>query len=348
MSEKMKRSKTDLSPAVSIVMPTHTGTDNISNCLESIAKQKLSEMKVELRVIIDGPNQQLEQLLKSYVNAFKQANIDFHVNMLDKNVGRFKAILTGAESSKGKWLVLTGDRILWPKDYLYKMSRQGNDVAIPYTLEDGWEESIINLTLHHIRNRIYKLDSKHVKPFYITRENFEKSGKGSGGIWIDRQLFIWACRQIEDGTDQQHTSDDTKLLKVLVDNGHSVYWTNETHIVYRPRSGFLRQINHIYQRGPRFVDYYLRPGTRYYLPLLFIMVLTLTIVILVFTSPVLLLLLAAVFIGCLMLSVFYLCQKISDIPKLLLALPVMGTAFYMGLIRGIIIHYIHGKKIKIS
>lgn len=343
----MAQNKTTPNPTISVVMATYTGADNILRSLKSVANQKIKNFKIEMTVVVDGPNKELYELVESCRPAFDKADMDFHIEMLKKNKGRFQAMLTGAKMSGGKWLVLNGDRILWPPDFLAIMTKQGKEVAIADTVEEGWEKSSINLTLHHLRERLYKRKSGQPESLYINKENFEKSGKGTGGILINRQLFLWACSQVKN-PNQKHTSDDTKILSILANNNHPIYWTNETHIIYCPRPGFKNQIGHIYHRGPRFINYYLQPGTRYYPPLMVTMAVTLAAIAAFIIKPSLLLWALVVLAAIIVISSLYLAQKPSDIPKLLWAIPVICAAFYIGLAKGLVIHFTHGKKLKVS
>src|SRR5512146_1814833 len=120
----MAQNKTTPNPTISVVMATYTGADNILRSLKSIADQKIKNFRIEMTVVVDGPNKELYELVEGYRPAFDKAGMDFHVEMLKENKGRFKAMLTGAKMSKGKWLVLNGDRILWPPDFLAIMANQ--------------------------------------------------------------------------------------------------------------------------------------------------------------------------------------------------------------------------------
>lgn len=332
---------------ISVVMATYTGADNIDRALRSIAYQKIDNLKIEVTVIVDGPNKELYEQIKTHQQTFDKAGIIFRIKMLDKNKGRFQAMLRGAEMSHGKWIVLTGDRILWPAGFLATMAKQKKDLVIPDTVEEGWEKSAINLTLHHLREWLHKRKGGLSEPITITKANFEKSAKGSGGMWVNRKLFLWACEQIKN-PDQKHVSDDTKILGALVNGGHSIYWTNETHIIYSPRPGLRSQISHIYNRGPRFVNYYIKPGTRYFLPLMLVTILTALTIILLFAKPIVVLSLGFLWLVGVIIFSLILAQKPEDIPRLLFAIPIMCIAFYMGLLKGMGIHFIHGKRLKTS
>lgn len=344
----MSRNKAERpNQTISVVMATYTGEDNITRALESIASQKVTNLKVEVTIVIDGPNHSLFELVESQKSMFDKAGITFRVKMLQKNKGRFQAMLSGAKMSSGKWIVLTGDRILWPAGFLSTMAKQKKDLVIPDTVEEGWEKSSINLTLHHLRELLYKRKGGQLKPTIITRDNFEKSAKGSGGMWIDRRLFLWACDQIKN-PNQKHVSDDTKILGALVNNGHNIYWTNETHIIYSPRPGLRSQISHIYNRGPRFVNYYIRPGTRYFLPLILVIIFTSIAAITLFLKPLVILSISLLGMVCLIILSLILAQKFGDIPRILFAIPIMSVAFYLGLLKGLVIHFTHGKRLKAS
>lgn len=329
-------------------MPTYTGSDNVGRALNSIAEQKIKNFDMEVIVVVDGPNEQLRDLVNSYQPVFTQRGVTLRCTMLKKNRGVFKALQQGVKLASGQWIVMTGDRILLPSNYLSTVAGLNKEVLLAETEEENWQKSAINKTLHHLRRRLYKNRGQKIITKHIDQQNFEKSGKGSGGMWIKKDLFLWACGQMSSTASQKHISDDTKLLRVLVDSGHPIFWTNQTHIIYSPRPGFSQQVNHIFRRGPKFVDYYIKPKTRYFLPLILTIILTLVIIILLIVRPEAVLWLTAIFICIVIAASLYLSEKPADILSLVWAIPVIILVFYLGLVKGLVIHFLNVKKVKVS
>jgi hypothetical protein len=57
------------------------------------------------------------------------------------------------------------------------------------------------------------------------------------------------------------SSDDTRLLRAVVARA-PILNHPAVRIIYLPRTSFRASLGHLYQRGPKFVDYYLDPAQR--------------------------------------------------------------------------------------
>ena len=124
---------------------------------------------------------------------------------------------------------------------------------------------------------------------------------------------------------------------MLINMGENLYKSSEAIIYYQPRAGAWEEIKHIYHRGPRFVDYYIRPGTRFR-PLLIISIVgSLLIVILAFTDLELLMQISLFTMALLIAGAFLIREKYNDIPKLIIGLPAITASFILGLYKGVIV-----------
>ncbi len=245
--------------AFSVIIPTYTGQDTIAGCLQAIAKQGAG-WQFELLVVVDGPNPALRHVLDESMAAFVKQHIDCRIIQLTTNEGRFMARYHGAVAAKYDRLLFVDDRARLADGYFEAVMASSSDVLIPTVIDEP--SNIINYTVGLIRKRLYPPPSStmHV----ITSENFDMTAKGTTSLWVKKDYFIAACKVLKKGAvDLRAVSDDTKLLLLLLPMGVMVK-SAEAKLGYMARKSKIDELQHIFQRGPKFIDFYFTPGTRYY------------------------------------------------------------------------------------
>lgn len=336
------------SPKISIVLATYSGIDLIDKCLTSIRNQKYPGADMELVVVVDGPNYKLRDLIESYRAEFQEKSIRFIVHMFEENKGRFAAQRKSAELASGEWILMMGDRISLPPDYISQVFEVGEEVVIPDVTEIGWEKNIINIFMHQIRQKVFTRAGKTECKQYLTKSNFESSPKGNGGMLIKKRVYLKACEEMNVEDSNKHISDDTSMLRALVDREMTICRSLNIKILYEPRTSFKQQIRHIYERGPRFVDYYIRPGTRFHKFLLILLFLPLVISVTVVASRNFLPLVFAIMLSSVVLFSALLASRLSQFLRLLLAVPVVGIVFLLGVYRGFGIFLISSRHFRLK
>ncbi len=326
-------------------MATYTGIELIDRCLTSMLEQTFPGPDMEVVIVIDGPNPDLYERIKNYDKPFAQKNIGLIIEMFEENQGRFAAQKRSAELASGEWLIFMGDRIAVPPDYLETIFALNEEVVIPGVIEVGWEKSIINTFIHLARKRIFSRKSRDLEKIYITTENFEQTPKGSGGLLIKKQQYLEACENMNVDVTEKHVSDDTRMLRALVNNDRKLCRSQTINILYQPRNSFSQQVRHLYERGPRFVNYYIQPKTRFHNILLGFLLFPPLLLAVGIISKVSTVNIAIALAGLLLLASILLAQKPSHVYKLFLAIPVVAAVFYTGLIKGLFIHLQEKKSI---
>jgi uncharacterized protein (TIRG00374 family) len=324
-------------PKVSLILATFNSFETIDTCLDSLAAQDYAKEKLEVVVVIDGPNQEYLGKIESHRETFVQRGITFVVEMLETNMGRFAAQRHSARIATGEFIIFMGDRISLPPSYVSDIVALDEEIVIPDVHEVNWHKSIINTFMHQVRAKLFSRNPPTNK-MYIDANNFERTAKGNGGMLVRRQLYLDTCEQMNVGMSEKHVSDDTRMLKSLIEQGHRLCRSLDICINYQPRNSLRDQLRHLYERGPRFVDYYIHRGTRFH-----------NFLLVLFISPWLVLagiyffhvnwmtVVIAAFIGDAVLSTALSSRPIHFI-KLLVAIPLVGLSFYSGLIKGLI-HY---------
>jgi glycosyltransferase involved in cell wall biosynthesis len=323
----------------SVVIPTYTGQDYIIDCFESIlAQDNLSDFDFDVIVVIDGPNRTLERIVDEQSRKFQEKNISFYVHEFSGNKGRFKARQKGAKESKKDYLLFVDDRNILAHNYFKKVLRANKDSLIPSVIEKN-QPNFIAKTMYYIRKNIYGNKwGKDFVSYEINKDNFEKSPKGTAGFWIKKDIFIAACEEIRDKNYNIKTlSDDTKLMKYIINQDMSIYKSSEIKLYYQPRKSATAEIKHIFNRGPMFIDYYLRPSTRFFWPLLLFYAFVLIILFLAILAPFLLLLLTVLVLLGGLFAVFYTVGFSLTAISVFVGAIVIVVSFGLGLLKGIIL-----------
>jgi len=92
------------------------------------------------------------------------------------------------------------------------------------------------------------------KATFIDSSNFDNTPKGTTALYIPKDIFIRASMAIE--YENKYVSEDTKLLLYVVKEGNRIFRNPDFVITYLQRFGLKDNVVHLYERGPRFVDYY--------------------------------------------------------------------------------------------
>lgn len=317
----------------SVVVPTYTGEDLLGSVLDSLLAQKSD---FEVIVVIDGPKARLRKIAEEAKAKFKARGIKFTIHQFNHNQGRFTARLKGAELASSQRLVFCDDRIVLDEKYLGELKNLHQEVVIPNTVQVG-SRSPVNRVLYLIRRKAYREWGKAFKSHEISAENFERSAKGTTSLMITKDLFIEICKEIQGSQkDLKEVSDDTKVLRGVIDRGKTIWRSSEAKIYYQPRGTITQQLKHLYDRGPKFVDYYLHPGTRFFYPLVLALAGFLALVAIIILRPwtlELVLVAVAVLDGLLAL---WLAERVGDFFLALLTLPVISIVSGVGMIKGLI------------
>ena len=286
-------------------------------------------------MVIDGPEkwrlEQVQEAVKTSAEGKSRIKVVIHQN--SHNLGRFKARLIGAQLAKCSQLLFVDDRVEIEANYIEVVSKLNEKIALPSVIERDTANPIGRVN-NLFRKKIF---GKHIETSYpILPENFDQLPKGTSGLWLPRDWFISSCHHLKSQTNIDATmSDDTKLLKDLVQKHGRIYRANEAVIFYNPREGIIESIVHLFHRGPKFVDYYFKPGRRFFVWLLIFYTMVFPAIILLILKPFLALWLLIL----LLLISIWLDQNFVTFPYTALGVIFAGLSFGLGLIAGLFKKY---------
>jgi hypothetical protein len=255
------------------------------------------------------------------------------------NKGRFEARRSGALKAHYDDLFFVDDRVTVPQSLLSEIIRAEERIIMPNVIESEYP-NFMSRFLYLIRRKVYGKNrwGTSFSPYYIDNSNFEKSPKGTGSLCLPKDLFLESCSRLADTTvgSTKNISDDTKLLRYMIESGARIYRPSSIIVNYQPRQKLGQELYHVYQRGPKFVDYYFRRGSRFQpyllvsLALLFLGVLG----VLAWRWEFLEVILALSILGIVALAII-LKERLSDLWVVCVALPVAIILFGLGILKGL-------------
>ena len=303
---------------ISIVIPVYNGEETLKLCLDAVRALVIPEgMNIEVLLINDGSTDKSKEIASSYPNV--------KIIDLEKNMGRMQARKTGVENAKYEDILLIDSRIEVFKDLLVSISTISYQPLMAGYIELDKYKSDYDTILYLIRRKVYYPyypQEKYLKELWISKENFLKAPKGTGCLFLKKDLFLRSIPEII----EKDSSDDTAILNNIVFK-YDTKILRHTDLSIKYHSRTDNQINTwINHRGKTFADHYLRFINKY--SIAYFLFISLLLYLLIF-NPIRLLFASAVV---LMLAVLYLFEDGKDIFPIMKKLPVLAFVFFMGTI----------------
>lgn len=319
----------------SVILATYTGIKTVGRTLDSILAQQPVNALYEVVVVIDGPNRIIQKIVIAKEKEFKNKAILLRIKMFAKNRGRFEARIAGARLAKFNQLLFVDDRVCLSKNYFRVLQTIDKDIAMANVLEEDVENTNpISQTLFFVRRRIY--GSKYgegFKDYDINSSNFESSPKGTTSIWITKKVFLDACQEVVYNRKQsnKYVSDDTRILRIVVDKGHNIFRPSQLIVFYLPRGNLKDAIKHLFGRGTLFIDYYSKPGTRFFPILVIAYLVPVVIIFCLLFQPELLYLILISIVASIALVAIVISRDLKEFIVSLAGLSLIGVVFSLGI-----------------
>ncbi len=326
---------------ISIIVPVYNGEETIEECLNALINQDYP-MKGYQIIIIDGAStDRTPEIVGNVRRRAKKSGIPFKYIRNREREGRLLARIRGAKEATYNLLLFIDSRCIANPNLL------GNIKKINYQPIVGnpsvKSDNSISRFYCLVREKMYRpYFGGKFDPIYIVKENFEKIGKGTTIFLCDKDLFL--SSQPENRS--KHVSDDTKLLWNIVQK-KKILKHPDAKATYLPRHSLKEEIKHAFQRGPKFVDYYLDLRKEKFWMFIFspsfLSILTISLLLINFTYFLCWLSLS-VFI-CISISI-WLSKNIKDFFIVLALLPTVGFAFEMGILKGLMLKMLKGLRVR--
>lgn len=306
----------------SVIVPVYNGAETLDACLTALVGQDYPIERFEIIVVDDGSTDETATIASRY---------PLRLIRLPENRGRIEARLRGAAEARFDTLVYNDVRVVPRRELLAKISERGYEPLIP-NIED-YDGSRWGLARFFflLRCRLYAPCyplSKEGGDFWVTEENFDRMPKGTTFFVCSRDR--WLASQPEKA--DREASDDTRILRKIVATKPILRAVNLL-ARYRQRTDFATVIPHTFERGPRFADYYLRPGGRYFALYAGIWGFILIWLLSSIWDPRLGMAGAALILAAFTGAMAYLSRRWSDLLVVAVCLPAVTAAFGLGILK---------------
>ena len=318
---------------ISIIIPVYNEEKLIEECLIALILQDYPKKDYEIIVVNDGSTDNTFETIKRKQKKAQEKSVEMKIVNLERNQGRATAREIGAKNTKYDNLLFIDSRCIAYKNILENIKEINYQPIIGNPIID-FNRSIFDRFGYLIRKKIYhRYFGEHFKPVYITKDNFDEIPKGIATLFCDKELFF-ASQLGDKGKD---VSDDTKLLWNIVQK-KKILRHPDVKVTYLSRTSFKKEIKHTFQRGPKFVDYYLNPKKERFWLFIFLpiiaLIFTITLFFLNFTY---FLYWFGFLILILVLVSIWLTENIKDFFIVFGFLPIIGFSFEAGVLKGLLL-----------
>lgn len=312
----------------SVIVPVYNGAETIRACLSTLVDQDYPKDCFEIIVVNDGSIDETSEIAKQ-----------FPVRVIDlpRNEGRLVARQVGAREARYEILVFNDVRVIPEVGLLGKLAERNYFPLMPDVVDYDGSTTGYSRLFYLLRRKIYYPNYPLFDgsgEILINCNNFDKMPKGTTNLACPKSVWL-AYQPKRVG---KHVNDDTRILHHII-KAYPLLRTSEIRVRYLQRTNFLSVMRHMYGRGPRFADYYLVRGGRFYAWYLLVWALLVLVAVLALWAPSVLVWLAlagaVAFVG---LAV-WLSERPLDLVVVLLLFPPIIVVVGLGILHGQILRW---------
>jgi glycosyltransferase involved in cell wall biosynthesis len=316
---------------VSIILPVYNGEETLKECLDAILNIDYPKSNYELVVVNDGSKDSTEQIIKEFIPKYTERGVAIDFVNFEKNKGRIKARMAGARNARYDNLLFIDHRCITREDILKEIEKKDYEPIIGNPIQD-YKVNLISRFFYIFRKQLYKpYWGEEYPDVYIDEENFDSIAKGFSPFFTSKVRFFNA---IPEDTGKW-VSDDILIFSNMVKE-KKILKTSTVKVLYKERYEFKQFFTHMFQRGPKFVNFYWDSKSKYFFVIPAIVLLPFLLVAGVVLLKVwflyLLLILLFLIAGFLVLKSY----RIMDVLSVLIVGPLVLLSFGSGLYSGIL------------
>ena len=314
---------------ISIIIPAYNEEASIGRLLDSIEKISYPKEMYEVIVVSDGSTDGTARVVQQYPNV--------RLVNLTQNVGRYECRKAGAKNARYEHLLFVDAHSTVDPEILSALNQIDAKVVTGHVLDAG-PQGPFETFYWAIRRLIFSKFLKALnRPHYLTSENFDSMPKGTTVFYVEKELLFSTYDDLATVTMGKDASDDTKLLRAVVAREPIVIHPN-VKISYFSRSTTRARVKHLYERGPKFVDYYFNPSLRnFWMVIAFpLLLLAAAVYGLFFWQGPLIFKLAGL-VGLDLGITLLLSRSVREFFTIAWVMPVCVVVFYAGIVWGIVI-----------
>lgn len=325
---------------LSVIIPVYNAADWIGPTLEhlDVALEGLP-FKTDIVVVDDGSQDGSADRAREV-----KMSSGATVNVISQpNRGRYLARKTGIKAAKAKNILFVDSRVFTGADslrYLYKKIKNNQDQIWNGHVIIDKKGSIFTRFWDAIVCIGWRRYFRNPTETQYSVKDFDYYPKGTGFIYLPKDRLVAAMKHFEATTnDIKHSSDDTLLLRFMNER-QDIHLSPEFNCLYHGRTNGKSFLKHAYHRGEFFIDGFLRPGTRFFIPLLVVLLASIALAVFLIINPMTALLVLLVGAICFMLGLFFVAVALGVEWRDALSLAVLSVPFSIvylaGLWRGVI------------
>lgn len=261
--------------SVSVVIPAYNAAGWLKPTISHLtaALQKAGFEAAEIIIVNDGSTDNTlaeAQALKS----------DYPIIIKDGvNQGRFLARKTGLLAACYDYILFIDSRVFIHAESLAflrkEMQSQPHKVVWNGHVNVDKQGNIIARFGDAITFIGWRRYFKNPRMCSYGLEDFDNYPKGTGYFLAPRKKLLSAVKEFESQTiDIINSSDDTHLIRIIA-RDHRINLSPKFSCTYHARTKISQFVKHSYFRGKTFVDGFLRPGNRFFVPLILFLIVSL-------------------------------------------------------------------------
>jgi glycosyltransferase involved in cell wall biosynthesis len=325
---------------LSIIIPVYNSAPWIIPTLEHIFTSLANaSFSAEIIVVDDGSSDGSGRVVQNFIKS-KSANVTL---ITQKNTGRYLARKHGVEESKYENILFIDSRVYIDKgslSYLESELIQNSDQIWNGHVNIDKKGNIFARFWDAIVCIAWRRYFRKPKRTSFGIKDFDYYPKGTGFFYVPRKRLIEAMEYFEKNTnDLEYSSDDTLLIRYLAKR-KQINLSPDFSCLYHGRSNLKSFLKHAYNRGQFFIDGFLRPGTRFFYPLIAVLLGSIALLTLLIIFPIPIVSIIAIGLVALAIGLFFGAIVLGIILPDAFSLGVLGVPFSLvylaGLWRGVI------------
>ncbi len=267
---------------VTVIVPTYNMGSYIGTLWQSFVDCGLVDRAKEILVVNDGSTDETQAIL----DALAEREPKLRALHLERNSGRFRARLLGAQAAKGESILFLDTRITLPRDFAEAVERLAPTFrSIVGTVDIDTARSAFCLYWDRSHRFIFRNHYKHAdRPIELRPDNFDEFLKGTGVFLVPREVFLRAATAFKP---EDVLNDDMFLMREIV-NEQPITVHPEVRIGWVPRETLRPFLGRMWERGPQFTEYHVfeRRGVFFYATVIGVATIAGTTVLLIAAPPV--------------------------------------------------------------
>jgi glycosyltransferase involved in cell wall biosynthesis len=317
---------------ISIIQPVYNGEECLEKSIEALLNLDYPAGDFEVIEVNDGSKDSTHKIQKKFTEKFKSKGISYKTINFDQNQGRIVARETGARKACFDNLLFIDHRCIAHDNILKKIAEIDYSPLIGNLYQDP-NRSLPSRFFYVFRRFLYRpYFGEKFPDVYIDKENFDSIPKGFSPFFCTKDLLLASLPKEKD----PNVNDDTRIFRNVIEE-KKILKTSEVKITYLERDNFKEMLWHIFHRGPRFVDFYFKPGSKYFPMILAALVLPVSLFALTVLEPNLLIGAFGLGFAAAITIAATLSKSFADFLSIVLIGPLIITSFLLGIYKGIII-----------